>query len=761
MRPPNSLYLPTEAILNADGYYDLHVAGGIAYWVDNGNGPSDFTAGGDLSGTSTNQTVIGIDGIPLSITTLTNGNTLVYNGTDWVNALITNSNVDPAAAIQYSKLNLLGNIVNSDIAGGAAISVSKLAAGTSAQVLLNSSAPAATWTSITGDVFLTYTGATTLSKIQTVPLMINSLTTGNSLSYNGSDWVNAPISLGGGSGYVSGTLPAGNQAAQSLTLTGDAVSSGGTTSSASTTVSGLLTHALPSLADGYLNWTGSAWALNTISVPSGFTAGGDLSGSSTSQTVVGLDTTPIVITTLTSGNALTYNGTDWVNALLSNSNISASAAVAVGKLAAGTSGQVLLNSTTPTPTWATVSGDMTISATGVVANTALTGSAGIVSIPHGTTNISGATAASDIAPGTITITGQLPFASAATNKTPGGLVLATGAPVAGGSVGTVSVVNDGYTQLQLGYASTDFIALGASPASAGLIRLPAIGSITTAMQLGTIPVIWNNGGFLAIGNTSTVQLQMLSSGTIALEPSGAATNWSFSSSGLAISGSSSVQTIAPGTRATATPIVLAAGAGLGAASTSSAGGLLTLAGGAAAVATSGTAAGAVGGAVSAVGGVGAAGLGTSQNGGAGGNITIGSGAGGLATSGGTNGAAGSVITQIGGTTVMSHGVSGVGMTPAAASVSGVTGGTTILSAAQYLLPIIRLSGTLVSASTVVFPNAAGVWAVDVSGLSGLSGTNTLTFQSGSATTTAITSLTSLSSVYSIYTYGGNTISINV
>lgn len=41
--------------------------------------------------------------------------------------LIVNADVDPAAAIAYSKLNLTGNIVNADISGAAAIALSKLA----------------------------------------------------------------------------------------------------------------------------------------------------------------------------------------------------------------------------------------------------------------------------------------------------------------------------------------------------------------------------------------------------------------------------------------------------------------------------------------------------------------------------------------------------------------------------------------------------------------------------------------------------------
>ena len=58
-------------------------------------------------------------------------------------------------------------LVNADIAasGTANIAVNKLAAGTSAQILLNNATPSPTWTSMSGDVTISATGATTVGKI--------------------------------------------------------------------------------------------------------------------------------------------------------------------------------------------------------------------------------------------------------------------------------------------------------------------------------------------------------------------------------------------------------------------------------------------------------------------------------------------------------------------------------------------------------------------------------------------------------------------
>jgi hypothetical protein len=75
---------------------------------------------------------------------VTNG-ALVWNGSAWANALITNSNIDAAAAIAKTKLAAL-NIADADVASAAAIAESKLslasdaAAGTASRRTLGTGA---------------------------------------------------------------------------------------------------------------------------------------------------------------------------------------------------------------------------------------------------------------------------------------------------------------------------------------------------------------------------------------------------------------------------------------------------------------------------------------------------------------------------------------------------------------------------------------------------------------------------------------------
>lgn len=75
-----------------------------------------------------------------------------------------------------------------------------------------------------------------------------------------------------------------------------------------------------------------------------------------------------VITFTGFGTGLVHSGSSGIlsSSLAVNADISATAAIAVSKLAAGTSAQVLLNNATPTPTWTTLSGDATVDATGTV-----------------------------------------------------------------------------------------------------------------------------------------------------------------------------------------------------------------------------------------------------------------------------------------------------------------------------------------------------------------------------------------------------------
>lgn len=64
-------------------------------------------------------------------------------------------------AITSAKI-ALGAIQNLDVATNAGILVTKLAAGTSGQVLLNNATPAPTWTTVTGDVTISNTGVTAI-----------------------------------------------------------------------------------------------------------------------------------------------------------------------------------------------------------------------------------------------------------------------------------------------------------------------------------------------------------------------------------------------------------------------------------------------------------------------------------------------------------------------------------------------------------------------------------------------------------------------
>jgi hypothetical protein len=75
--------------------------------------------------------------------------------------------------------------------------------------------------------------------------------------------------------------------------------------STSQNVIGIQSHPLPALSSGYLHWNGTAWVMDSPVT----TFGGDLSGTASSQNVIGIRSQPLPA--LTSGY-LHWNGTAWV-----------------------------------------------------------------------------------------------------------------------------------------------------------------------------------------------------------------------------------------------------------------------------------------------------------------------------------------------------------------------------------------------------------------------------------------------------------------
>lgn len=118
-----------------------------------------------------------------------------------------------------------------------------------------------------------------------LPLSATAPTLGQFIGYNGTEW--APTTAPSGSFTAGGDLSGSNTSQTVVGLQGYALS------------------ATPPNPGDFLQWTGADWA--PAAAPGGsFTAGGDLSGTNTNQTVVGLINIPI-FGTPTNGQTLVYN----------------------------------------------------------------------------------------------------------------------------------------------------------------------------------------------------------------------------------------------------------------------------------------------------------------------------------------------------------------------------------------------------------------------------------------------------------------------
>lgn len=161
---------------------------GIVPVAAGGTGISSYTAGDLLYATgATTLSKLAIGAANRVLTS--NGSAPAWN-------TIVNANIDAAAAIAYSKLNLTGTIVNADVSGSAAIAYSKLNLSTSivnadisaaaaidfsklatlssTNILVGSAGNVATSVTVTGDVTISNTGVTAIGTKKVTAGMLNS-----------------------------------------------------------------------------------------------------------------------------------------------------------------------------------------------------------------------------------------------------------------------------------------------------------------------------------------------------------------------------------------------------------------------------------------------------------------------------------------------------------------------------------------------------------------------------------------------------------
>jgi hypothetical protein len=365
---------PNPEVVGIDGHTLLPLADGYLYWngttmqwamVSAGSG---FIAGGDLSGSSTSQTVIGIDGVALSITSLTTGNGLSYNGTNWVNAALNLaggshyvSGLLPTTNQVSQSLTLTGDATSSGGTTASATTTVVKINGTSVpatpsanQVLQATSGTAAAWVS-----------PTSIGAVAWADDLSNSSSTAqyvSSLSYSSSSAGGIIAINGTGSSLAfanNNTAPIIYQSAPAATNTPAAGSNFIIQAQAGTAA---LSGSNNGGAGGDLLLAAGLGGVKTGSGTNG--ADGYISLQTGGVEQVHITDTSITMSAYGTGIAHFSSVGLISSSLIVNADVSSSAAIAVSKLAAGTSAQILLNNSIPTPTWTTVSGDVSITNTG-------------------------------------------------------------------------------------------------------------------------------------------------------------------------------------------------------------------------------------------------------------------------------------------------------------------------------------------------------------------------------------------------------------
>lgn len=175
-------------------------------WIPTTPSAGAVTLAGDTTGPSGSNTTVAIQGIPISTTDPTTGQTLTFNGTSWAPAAATSSVTLAGDATGPSGSNTVVAIQN------IAISATDPTTG---QALIATSTSAASWQTITVTMAGDVTGPSGTSVVArangaTIPAA-GALTTGNVMQVSGASALTyAPVNLAGGANYVTGVLPVGN-----------------------------------------------------------------------------------------------------------------------------------------------------------------------------------------------------------------------------------------------------------------------------------------------------------------------------------------------------------------------------------------------------------------------------------------------------------------------------------------------------------------------------------------------------------------------
>lgn len=319
--------------------------------------------------------------------------------------------VGTSSGTEGGEIQLLPAVTGNTLSGNVTIDIyqNKLrifeASGTNRGVYIDlTSASAAV-----GSNLLSPAGATTLDGLSDVTAPTPS--SGDFLKYNGSAWINASgVVTTADTGTVTSAMLAGSIVDTKLSTisTAGKVSNSATTATSANTASAIVARdASGNFTAGTITATAIATAttfIGTTSVAlnrssanlaltgiSSVALPGSTSGTVTLQPAATAGTTTITLpattgTVVTSGDTGTVTSAMIADSTIVNGDISASAAIALSKLASGTSGQIIVANASGVPTWVSESGDISISDTGV---TAIKSSVALSGVPTAATASAG------------------------------------------------------------------------------------------------------------------------------------------------------------------------------------------------------------------------------------------------------------------------------------------------------------------------------------------------------------------------------------